>query len=154
MGHTKNELLNLNKNGSTPKRTPKPGLFQPDTLGRRTPAKVHAPVTHLSHSPAAIERHSAPGNIARDAGRGKHVVPVQVHGGMTDRQMALRGMQHANAVAPDANPASPLAKEPPGKRIAPAPVKPGMRSRTLPHSPALGELVMQEALNGKPHWRA
>lgn len=97
--------------------------------------------------------HGVKGNIARD-GKPKALHPVSIHNGMTDRQQSLQGMQHANATAPDANPSSPLSKEP-GRKVFPTPqVSPGMRSRTRPHDPALGEAIMAEALNGKQHWEA
>jgi hypothetical protein len=85
------------------------------------------------------------GNIARD-GAPKRMHPVSVHNGMTERQQALKGMQHANAVAPDANPASPLSKEPGRKTFAPVAVSPGMRSRTAPHDAALGVAILDAAL--------
>jgi len=96
------------------------------------------------------------GNIARD-GAPKRLHPVSVHNGMTERQQALKGMQHANATAPNANPASPLSKEPGRKTFAPVQVTPGMRSRgPVPHdaSGALGNAIMAEALCDKPHWKA
>jgi hypothetical protein len=108
------------------------------------PAEV---VSHASHGGGDhVSGHAVPGNIARD-GAPKHVHPILAHGGMTSRQLALKGMQHANAVAPDANPASPLSKEPAGKPFVgkPVPVSPGMRSRTAPHNPALGAAILAEA---------
>jgi hypothetical protein len=107
------------------------------------PAEV---VSHNSHGLGDhATGHAVPGNIARD-GAAKHVHPVMVHGGMTERQLALKGMQHANAVAPDANPESPLTKEAGRKTYAPVAVSPGMRSRTAPHNPALGAAILAEAM--------
>ncbi len=84
------------------------------------------------------------GNIARD-GAPKALHPVSIHNGMTERQRSLAGMGHANASAPDANPASPMNKEP-GRKEFPA-AKPviGHRSRNAPHSAALGDAILQEA---------
>ena len=110
------------------------------------PAEV---VSHPSHGLGDhVTGHAVPGNLARD-GAAKHLHPVLVHGGMTERQLALKGMQHANAVAPDANPASPLTKEPQGKNFASVKATPGMRSRTSPHDPALGAAILAEALCNK-----
>jgi hypothetical protein len=87
-------------------------------------------------------------DIARN-GAPKRVEKTLVHGAMTERQMALKGMQHANAVAPDANPASPLTKEPGRKTFAtPMPII-GQRSRTSPHDPALGQAILATALYNK-----
>lgn len=82
----------------------------------------------------------ASGNIAR-AGKAKAFHPVSVHVGMTERQTDMLGMGHALGSAPDASAANPLAPEPLGKHIAPVPVSPGMRSRTMDtlHSGAPGE---------------
>ncbi len=150
----KHKRLGKNKDMSTPKRAKRSGIMQPDVLGRPTAAKLDlVDVHHLSHGAGEHVTGHAGKNIATD-GAPKHVHAIPIHGGMTERQSALAGMGHANATAPDANPANPLAKEPQGKRLVPAPVKPGMRSRTMPHSPLLGELIMSEALNGAPKWRA
>jgi hypothetical protein len=96
------------------------------------------------HTPArgadAFKGHHVPGNLARNgAPKNHHDVPV--HGGMTARQTALKGMGHANATAPDANPASPVSKEPQGKRLTPVQPVPGQRSRTTDtlHAGAPGE---------------
>lgn len=81
---------------------------------------------------------------------------ISIHDGMSDRQKALQGMQHANAGAPDANPASPLSKEPAGKAFVGkcAPISPGTRSRTnAGHSGMtpddLGSAIMAEAVCNK-----
>lgn len=102
----------------------------------------------VHHDPNAARKGDVgvKGNIARD-GAPKRMHPVSVHNGMTARQQSLKGMQHANASAPDANPASPLTKEPTGKPFVGKPVAttPGMRSRTTPHDPALGKAILAEA---------
>jgi hypothetical protein len=106
-------------------------------------------VSHNSHGMGDhVTGHAVPGNIARDGAK-KHVTPITYHGGMTARQQSLKGMQHATAVAPDANPASPMNKEPGRKVLAPVQVKPGMRSRTSPHDPALGAAILATALRCK-----
>jgi hypothetical protein len=106
------------------------------------PAEV---VSHDSHGGGdVVTGHAAPG-IARD-GAPKRVEKVLIHGGMTSRQLALKGMQHGNSTEPDANPSSPLSKEPQGKRLAPVAVTPGMRSRTAPHDAALGTAILDAAL--------
>jgi hypothetical protein len=113
----------------------KPSIFQPDHLGRHTPMALHPAtvVSHQSHGLGADQaaRHGDRPNIARDGGKGKLVRPTPIHGGMTRRQLALKGMQHANESAPDANPASPLSKEPAGKAFIgrAVGVNPGTRSR-------------------------
>ena len=76
--------------------------FQPDHLGRKTPDSNPAPALSSSHGFNADQpyRGSAP-NIARDAGRGKDVHPIKVHGAMTDRQVAgaaMGGMGHPTAI--------------------------------------------------------
>jgi len=106
-------------------------------------------VSHDSHGMGDhVTGHAVSGNIARD-GAPKHVHPVTLHGGMTARQQSLNAMGHATAVAPDANPASPLTKEPQGKTLAPVQAKPGMRSRTSPHDPALGAAILASALSNR-----
>jgi hypothetical protein len=92
------------------------------------------------------------GNIARD-GAPKRMHPVSVHNGMTERQQALKGMQHANATAPDANPASPLSKEPQGKCLTPPAPHPGMKKPTCDLAD-LGRAVLSEALGDCPQWKA
>jgi hypothetical protein len=110
-------------------------------------AKSGEPTLAVHHDPNEARKgdHGVKGNAARD-GAPKRMHPVSVHNGMTERQQALAGMQHANAVAPDANPASPLTKEPGRKTYAPVAVSPGMRSRTAPHDPALGQAILAEAM--------
>jgi hypothetical protein len=109
----------------------------------------------VHHDPNEARKgdHGVKGNIARD-GAPKRMHPVSVHNGMTERQQALAGMQHANAVAPDANPASPLTKEPQGKNLKPVAVTPGMRNRTnAAHSgmdlDTLGKCILAEAVCNK-----
>jgi hypothetical protein len=107
------------------------------------------PGLQVHHDPNVARAHDVgvKGNIARD-GAPKRMHPVSVHNGMTDRQQALAGMGHANATAPDANPASPLSKEPQGKAFvgAPIPVKPGMHTPGRDHDPMLGAAILAEAL--------
>jgi len=111
--------------------------------GERTLAVHHDP------NEARKGDSGVPGNIARD-GAPKRMHPVSIHRNMTERQQALKGMQHANATAPDANPASPLSKIPEGKSFVgkSVPVSPGMRSRTtgaaFDHA-ALGRAMLDEA---------
>lgn len=128
----------------------KQSIFQPDHTGKRSTVPVHPGmvVTHASHPIGADmpARHGERSNIARDSTVGKHINPTPVHGGMTRRQLTLKGMQHANEVAPDANPASPLSKEPQGKNLKPVAPAFGQRSRTAPHDPALGAAIMNEAM--------
>jgi hypothetical protein len=105
--------------------------------------------SHDSHGEGDhVTGHAVPGNIARD-GKGKHVSAVAVHDGMTRRQTSFNAMGHANATALDANPASPLTKEPAGKTLAPVQATPGMRSRTSPHDPALGQAILEAAGFGR-----
>jgi hypothetical protein len=118
--------------------------FQPDRAGLPTP-QVQDNVHHVADRTHEFEAHKGE-NIARAGGKPKRSV-VQVHGGMTSRQTALKGMQHANSEAPDANPASPLTKEP-GRKVfkAAAPVI-GQRSRTAPHSTGLGDAILNAAFD-------
>jgi hypothetical protein len=110
------------------------------------PAEV---VSHNSHGLGDhVTGHAVPGNLARD-GVAKRVEKTLVHGGMTERQLALKGMQHANAVAPDANPQSPLTKEPGRKTFAPVQAVPGQRSRTSKHDPLIGAAILASALCNK-----
>jgi len=105
-------------------------------------------ISHLSHGLGdAVRGHTHPGNIARD-GAPKRVTPIEVAQGMTRRQQSGFAMGHANASAPDANPASPLAKIPEGKAFVGKPVQavPGMRSRTSQHNPALGAAILASAI--------
>ena len=115
-------------------------------------AKSGEPTLAVHHDPNEARKgdHGVKGNIARD-GAPKRMHPVSIHNGMTERQQALAGMGHANATAPDANPASPLSKEPQGKAFIgkPVPATPGMRSRTAPHDPNLGAAILAEALCNK-----
>jgi hypothetical protein len=112
-------------------------------------AKRGEPVLAVHHDPNIARRADAmhgDKSIAR-SGAPKRLHPVSIHNAMTERQQALKGMQHANAVAPDANPASPLSKIPAGKEFVgkPVPASPGMRSRTSQHSPDLGKFILAEA---------
>jgi hypothetical protein len=103
-------------------------------------------ISHLSHGLGDhIAGHSDPGNIARD-GAPKRVQPTMVHDGMTERQKSGFAMGHANATAPDANPASPVSKEPAGKHYPTPQAVPGQRSRTSQHSAALGAAILANAL--------
>jgi hypothetical protein len=112
---------------------------------RKGPAPEPAEkVSHDSHGLGDAARGHAHPDIARD-GAPKRVEKVLVHGGMTRRQMAGFAMGHANATAPDANPASPLSKEPQGKNFAPVRAVPGQRSRTSQHNPALGAAILASA---------
>jgi hypothetical protein len=131
-------------------------IFQPNCAGLPTP-QVKSNVHHVSDRTHEFEAHKG-GNIARAGGKPK-VSVVQVHGGMTRQQSdaaGLGGMGHATAVidggqklATDA-PAAPLqhayGSQIPKVRSA-APVKPGMRSRTAPHDPALGAAILAEAMS-------
>ena len=112
-------------------------------------AKSGEPVLAVHHDPNIARRADAmhgDKSIAR-SGASKKLHPISIHNAMTERQQALKGMQHANAVAPVANPASPLSKIPAGKPWIgkPVPVSPGQRSRTAPHNPALGQAILAEA---------
>jgi hypothetical protein len=120
-------------------------------------ARKGEPALAVHHDPNEARKgdHGVKGNVARD-GAPKRMHPVSIHNGMTERQQALAGMQHANAVAPDANPASPLSKEPQGKAFIgkSVPVVPGMRSRTnAAHSgtdlETLGKCILAEAVCNK-----
>jgi hypothetical protein len=103
-------------------------------------------ISHFSHGMGdAVRGHAEPGNLARDRAP-KRVTAVSVHDGMTRRQQSGFAMGHANPTAPDANPASPMSKEPAGKRLAPVEVVPGQRSRTAPHSAALGAAILASAI--------
>jgi hypothetical protein len=159
----KHRLLGKNKDMSTPARERRSGI-QPNHAGHVTPDKPGGVISHLSHGLGDhVRGHTHPGNIARD-GAAKRVTPVKVHGHMETRTkggaVALGG-NHKSALdairgdgrVPGAD-VSTLANEPKGKRLAPVAVKPGMRSRIMPHNPLLGDLIMNEALNGKPHWKA
>ena len=110
-------------------------------------ARKGEPALAVHHDPNEARKgdHGVKGNIARD-GAPKRMHPVSIHNGMTERQQALAGMQHANAVAPDANPASPLTKEPGRKTFTSVQAAPGQRSRTAPHDPALGQAILAEAM--------
>lgn len=119
-------------------------------------AKPGEPTLKVHHDPNRPRVHDgmverASGNIAR-AGAPKKFHPVSIHNGMTERQQALAGMGHANATAPDANPANPLSKEPQGKDFVgkSVPVVPGMKNRTTAaHSgvdpQTLGRAILAEA---------
>lgn len=114
--------------------------FQPDHLARATPDNRPGKSLNRSHGLAASQaaRHGDKPNIARDAGRSKDVFDLKIHGGMTERQVAMAGvggMGHGvmlDGGEPSAA-AAPLAHayggQVPKVRDA-APAKPGMRSRT------------------------
>jgi len=135
----------------------KPAPIGPDHGGREPPIKTHPGmvISHASHS-AVAGQPARGGNIARDAGRGKNIRPTPVHGGMTERQMALKGMQHGNSTEPDANPSSPLSKIPAGKAFVgqSVPAAFGMKSRgPLTHDAncALGKAILDAAYSaGSP----
>jgi hypothetical protein len=132
--------------------------FSPDHMGRKTPDSNPAPALSSSHGFNADQpyRGDTP-NIARDAGRGKNVHPIKVHGGMTDRQAkgaSLGGMGHPVAGSPDASSANPLDPTAPGKRLTRVTPSPGMRSRTnAAHSGidlhTLGRCILDEAVRNK-----
>jgi hypothetical protein len=108
-------------------------------------------VTHdVHHTPALARGMEAQTHTRATLGKPPKAkgYAVSIHNGMTERQQALKGMQHANATAPDANPASPLSKEPQGKPFIgkSVPPSPGMRSRTsATNLDALGKAVLAEA---------
>ncbi len=112
------------------------------------PAEV---VSHNSHGLGQhAEGHAVAGNIARDGGK-KNVRPILTHGGMTKRQVSMNAMGHAHATAPDANPASPMTKEPGAKVLTPPAIKPGMKNRTSPGTDLheLGRAILATALQCK-----
>jgi hypothetical protein len=114
-------------------------------------AKSGEPTLAIHHDPniaRAADALHGDKSIARN-GAPKRMHPVSVHNGMTERQQALKGMQHANATAPDANPASPLSKEPGRKTFAPVQAVPGQRSRTSQHDPAIGAAILASAVYNK-----
>jgi len=128
-------------------------IFQPNSAGLPTP-QAQSNVHHVSDRTHEFEAQRG-GNIARAGGKPKRNV-VQVHGGMTRQQSdaaGIGGMGHGVAVidggvklATDA-PAAPL-QHAYGRvlKTRPAPqVVPGMRSRTTPHDPALGQAILAEA---------
>jgi hypothetical protein len=130
----------------------KRNLIGVDHSGRMNAIARDGEATHSIHHTPAIAR----GMEARTHTRATLGVPpkakgyaVPIHNGMTERQQALKGMQHANPTAPDANPASPLSKEPAGKPFVgkPVAVVPGQRSRTSPHNSALGAAILAEAFS-------
>jgi hypothetical protein len=135
----------------------KPTALGPDHGGRESPIKTHPGmvVSHNSHADSAGQA-ARGGNIARDAGRGKVIRETPVHGGMTSRQMALKGMQHGNSTEPDANPSSPLSKIPEGKAHVgqSVPAAFGMRNRDgTSHETncALGKAILDAAYScGSP----
>ena len=117
-------------------------------------AKSGEPTLAVHHDPNVARRGDVgvKGHIARD-GAPKRLHPVSLHNGATERQRALAGMGHANATAPDANPASPLSKEPQGKAFVGCGVAahPGM-SNTSRHDPDLGRAILAEAMaDGDPN---
>ena len=69
--------------------------FQPNRAGLSTP-QVQDNVHHVADRVHEFQA-QADDNIARRGGRAKKSV-VQVHGAMTSRQVALKGMGHANAI--------------------------------------------------------
>jgi len=74
---------------------------------------------HHDPNEARAADHGVKGNIARD-GALKRLHPVSLHNSATKRQQSMNAMGHANASAPDANPASPLSKEP-SRKVFPTP---------------------------------
>jgi hypothetical protein len=113
-------------------------------------AKSGEPTLAIHHDPNIARAHDvgiAPRFMKPAAKKVMH--PVSIHRGMTERQQALKGMQHANATAPDANPASPLTKEPGRKTFAPVQAVPGQRSRTSQHDPAIGAAILASAVCNK-----
>lgn len=139
-----------------------PGIFQPQHDGSRITDASPGRSLNRSHNPAAEvpARHGDRPNIARDAGRGKAVHDLKIHGGMSKQTksgpMAFGG-DHATAidslsgreVVPNkdgavAN-AHPLTTPPTAKNLKPVAATPGMRSRTAPHLPELGRALLDEA---------
>lgn len=125
------------------KQTP----FQPDHTGKRATVPVHPAMT-VSHNSHAIgadtpARHGERPNIARDAGRGKHLNPVPVAAGMHRVTGTNEGAPVVKTLdsIPDAS--NPNAMDPtkPGKVLRPAMPHPSMRSRVNdpPHGGAPGE---------------
>jgi hypothetical protein len=107
----------------------KASIFQPGHDGKM-PARPNAPAHHTPARGAdAFKGHAVAGNIARNGAPKVHA-DVPVHGGMTRRQVELKGMGHAIGSAPDASAANPLDKTVPGKTFAPVQAYPGMRSRS------------------------
>lgn len=123
--------------------------------------------SHMSHGLGDhATGHTHPGNIARD-GAPKRVHAVPIHGGMSKQSTggAAFGGDHASAIdavsgnvvvpgnvraAPGWGNAGvqaghPFAKPPVSKATRPVAVKPGMRSRTHPHTPELGRAMLAEA---------
>jgi len=109
--------------------------FQPNRQGHHTPVAVHPGmvVSHQSHGNAAAIPAKG-GNLARDAGRGKHVGPVAVHGGMSRTTGTNIGAPSTVTLASIPDASSPLAADPTrqgkafvGKAV---PSVPGQRSRT------------------------
>jgi len=95
----------------------------------------------------------------------KRLHPVSLHNSAKSEQIAgagVGGMGHPSAIVdggqsvPSSAAAAPLAHAYGSlpKRRGPVPAKPGMRSRTMPHDPDIGEAILTEALCGKPHWQA
>ena len=138
--------------------------FSPDHLGRRTPDSNPAPALSQSHGYGADTpyRNGDAPNIARDAGRGKHVHQIKVHGGMTDRQVAgaaMGGMGHASAIVDGGQTTTNAAAAPLAhaygsmlpKVRGPAPIMPAMRphlggSLDNPETlRALGRVIRDEA---------
>jgi len=104
-------------------------------MGRQRHDSTPAPALSVSHGLGASEPYcgSTP-NIARDAGRGKHVHPIKPHGSSTARQLAgvnRGGMGHATggeSIAPSAAAVSHAYGDQIPKTRDAAPIKSGMRS--------------------------
>jgi hypothetical protein len=122
--------------------------FQPDHAGRHTPVAVHPGmvVSHTSHGIGA-DAPARGGNIARDAGRGKHVNAVPVAAGMHRVTGTNEGAPVVTTLdrIPDA--ASPLATDPTktGKTFAPAQVSPGMNAAKHARAVGIGQMILHEA---------
>jgi hypothetical protein len=125
--------------------------FQPDHMGRQRHDSTPAPALSISHGLGATEPYSgSTPNIARDAGRGKHVHPIKPHGSSTARQLAgvnRGGMGHATGGEPIAS-SAPVVPHAYGYQIPKtrdaAPIKSGMRSRTVGTLQELGRVIKNE----------
>lgn len=145
--------------------------FQPNHSGLPTPDNNPGKSLSRSHGAAADvpARHGDKPNIARDAGKAKHVYDVKIHGGMSKQTksgpMAFGG-DHASAIdslsgrevvpGKDGSVAAahPLTAAPTAKNLAPVKASWGNRSRTgpiarsltdsTPH--AIGQCLVDEAM--------
>jgi hypothetical protein len=140
-------------------------IFQPDHLGRRTPDSNPGKSLARSHNMAAetAARHGDRPNIARDAGRAKHVHDVKIHGGMvkvTKGGALAFGGDHATAmdsltglaVVPDKSgavaTAHPLTTPPKAKNLSAPMPHPSMRSRV--NDPLHGGAPGEAHAKGRP----